>query len=117
MAMEAALKLKETRGLHAEGYSLAEIMQGPMEIVSKGLPIVAFAAGDASEVSAHTSLQMLERAGASILQSGFTPTASLFLNPVAMIQSFYLDVEPPSGLPIGARRFDVRPSSGAALRA
>src|SRR5581483_7134123 len=38
-AQEAALKLKETCGLHAEAFSGAEVMHGPMAIVGKGFPV------------------------------------------------------------------------------
>ncbi len=47
-AQEAALKLKETCGLHAEAFSSAEVMHGPMAIVGKGFPVLAFAQDDDS---------------------------------------------------------------------
>src|SRR6185437_2708162 len=39
-AQEAALKLKETCGLHAEAFSSAEVMHGPMAIVGAGFPVL-----------------------------------------------------------------------------
>src|SRR5690606_16756788 len=42
MALEAALKAKETAKLHAEAFSLAELMHGPMQLVEEGFPILAF---------------------------------------------------------------------------
>src|SRR5205823_3225455 len=33
IAHEAALKLKESSGLHAEAYSAAEVLHGPLELV------------------------------------------------------------------------------------
>ena len=45
-AQEAALKLKETCGIHAEAFSSAEVRHGPMAIVNDGFPILAFAASD-----------------------------------------------------------------------
>ena len=46
LALEAALKLKETSRLHAEAYSTAEIRHGPMALVRSGFPLLAFAQND-----------------------------------------------------------------------
>src|SRR5690606_14460806 len=45
-AQEAALKFKETCGLHAEAYSSAEVKHGPMALVGPGFPVLAFALAD-----------------------------------------------------------------------
>lgn len=45
-AQEAALKLKETCGLHAEAFSTAEVKHGPMAIVKEGFPVLLFAQQD-----------------------------------------------------------------------
>lgn len=42
IAMEAALKLKETCGIHAEAYSAAEVLHGPVELVQPMFPIILF---------------------------------------------------------------------------
>lgn len=47
-AQEAALKFKETCGLHAEAYSAAEVRHGPMALVGPGFPVLAFAQPDES---------------------------------------------------------------------
>lgn len=41
MALEAALKLKETAELLAEGYSAADLRHGPTAVVSAGFPVLA----------------------------------------------------------------------------
>ncbi len=41
-AQEAALKFKETCGLHAEAYSSAEVKHGPMALVGPGFPVLVF---------------------------------------------------------------------------
>lgn len=46
---EAALKFKETCLIHAESYSSAEVLHGPVSIVDTGFPVIAFAAQDAAE--------------------------------------------------------------------
>lgn len=45
-ALEAALKLKETCGLHAEAFSAAEVRHGPMAIVKHDFPVLFFAQRD-----------------------------------------------------------------------
>lgn len=49
MANEAALKFKETCQIHAESYSSAEVLHGPVSIVDRGFPVLVFAAADAAE--------------------------------------------------------------------
>lgn len=48
-AQEAALKFKETCGLHAEAYSSAEVKHGPMALVGPGFPVLCFAQPDGTE--------------------------------------------------------------------
>ena len=48
IAREAALKLKETCNLHAEGFSGAEFLHGPVALVSNNYPILIFMPGDAA---------------------------------------------------------------------
>jgi glucosamine--fructose-6-phosphate aminotransferase (isomerizing) len=45
---EAALKLKETCGLHAEAFSAAEVKHGPMTLVERDFPVLFFAQPDDS---------------------------------------------------------------------
>lgn len=45
-AQEAALKLKETCGLHAEAFSAAEVKHGPMAIVKENFPVLLFTQQD-----------------------------------------------------------------------
>ena len=46
VAQEAALKFKETCGLHAEALSAAELRHGPMALVRAGFPLLLFAQND-----------------------------------------------------------------------
>jgi glucosamine--fructose-6-phosphate aminotransferase (isomerizing) len=48
IAREAALKLKETCGIHAEAYSGAEFQHGPVALVTRSFPILMFLPGDAA---------------------------------------------------------------------
>jgi glucosamine 6-phosphate synthetase-like amidotransferase/phosphosugar isomerase protein len=51
VAQEAALKFKETCGLHAEAFSAAEVLHGPMALVKTGFPVLVFAQNDESRGS------------------------------------------------------------------
>ena len=48
---EAALKFKETCRIHAESYSSAEVLHGPVSIVGSGFPVIGFAAADKAETA------------------------------------------------------------------
>src|SRR5579885_1054728 len=47
-AQEASWKPKESCGLHAEAFSSAEVMHGPMAIVGRNFPVLALAQDDDS---------------------------------------------------------------------
>jgi glucosamine--fructose-6-phosphate aminotransferase (isomerizing) len=48
IAQEAALKFKETCGLHAEALSSAEVKHGPMALVGEDFPVLLFGQNDAT---------------------------------------------------------------------
>src|SRR6185437_783834 len=64
IAEEAALKFKETCGIHAEAYSAAEVMHGPVRIVEPGYPLLVLAARDAAEPSVAGMADKLAAQGA-----------------------------------------------------
>ena len=71
IANEAALKFKETSGMHAEAYSAAEVMHGPMALVGKGFPVLALAARDKSEASMiDAANQLADKGGAVFVNAG-----------------------------------------------
>lgn len=43
VAMEGALKLKETSYIHAEAYAAGELKHGPLALITDGIPVVALA--------------------------------------------------------------------------
>ncbi|MGR3512085.1 MAG: SIS domain-containing protein [Paracoccaceae bacterium] len=63
---EAALKFKETCLIHAESYSAAEVLHGPVSIVEKGFPVIAFAAQDKAETSVAETADALTEKGARV---------------------------------------------------
>ncbi|MER8578474.1 SIS domain-containing protein [Mesorhizobium sp. M1423] len=93
MAQEIALKLKETCGIHAEAYSAAEVIHGPMELVTERFPILVLAPKDAAFSTTLANLDRLKHAGANILLPVFTETAHSALDPISLVQSFYLSAD------------------------
>lgn len=103
MANEAALKFKETSGLHAEAYSAAEVMHGPMALVGKGFPVLALAARDRSELSmAEAADALVDKGGRVFITSDlktkaealpFAATGHPLTDPLALIVCFYGFVE------------------------
>jgi glucosamine--fructose-6-phosphate aminotransferase (isomerizing) len=97
VAQEAALKLKETCGLHAESFSAAEVRHGPMAIVGPGFPVLAFATSDAAGDDVRAVVREFEARGAVVALvdpaggAAALPTirAEPALEPILQIQSFY----------------------------
>jgi glucosamine--fructose-6-phosphate aminotransferase (isomerizing) len=76
IAAEAALKFKETCVMHAEAYSGAEVMHGPLALVEPGFPVLALAARDAAEPSLAETADGLAARGADVfVSSGLARTA------------------------------------------
>src|SRR6476646_2954979 len=72
VAQEAALKLKETCGLHAEAISAAELRHGPMALVQVGFPVLIFAQNDETHDGVESLATELAARGAHILLAGAT---------------------------------------------
>lgn len=103
VALEAALKFKETCGLHAEAFSAAEVLHGPMALVKDGFPALVFAQNDESRASVDAMARGLAERGADVLLAAPqgagmggadvptlpTVAAHPVLEPILMIQSFY----------------------------
>ena len=70
IAMEAALKLKETACLHAEPYSAAEVLHGPIQIVREGFPVLLFRQRDAAADSLDHCAARFAAAGANVFIAG-----------------------------------------------
>ncbi|MDN5787525.1 SIS domain-containing protein [Pseudorhodobacter sp.] len=100
---EAALKFKETCQLHAESYSSAEVLHGPVSIVDGGFPVIAFAAADEAEAPLVTVADEMAAKGARVFVTSDTAKTAQVLptirsghaltDPIALIVSFYAMVE------------------------
>ncbi|GLS22768.1 glucosamine--fructose-6-phosphate aminotransferase [Labrys miyagiensis] len=94
IAQEAALKLKETAVLHAEAYSGAEVMHGPLQLVDAGFPVLAFRPRDAAFTAMGEAIERMRGAGANVFVAGgnslpFKSSGHALLDPLAMLVSFY----------------------------
>jgi glucosamine--fructose-6-phosphate aminotransferase (isomerizing) len=65
-AQEAALKFKETCGLHAEAFSSAEVRHGPMALVGPGFPVLAFALADETGAGTRAMAEEFRERGAPV---------------------------------------------------
>ncbi|HEY1392097.1 MAG TPA: SIS domain-containing protein [Methylibium sp.] len=100
IALEAALKFKETCAIQAEAFSSAEIKHGPMALIHQGYPLLVFAPrGPEQSGLIALAAEMRER-GAKVLlaapadvptrQLTLATAADEVLDPLLAIQSFYL---------------------------
>ncbi len=109
IAREAALKFKETSDLHAEAFSSAEFMHGPVALVSPRFPVLIFVPTDAAAVGMVDLAADLSAKGAAVFVTSSKDPAPEWLpalppdhaetDAICLIQSFYAMV-----LHLAARR-------------
>ena len=97
-AQEAALKLKETCGLHAEAFSSAEVKHGPMVLVREGFPVLMLSQSDETRTGMRTLARDFIARNAKVFVAGFdadgaptlpTVQSHPVIEPMLMVQSFY----------------------------
>lgn len=103
IAQEMALKGKETAALHAEAFSSAEVMHGPLRLVQDRFPVLAVVPDDAALDTNRTALARLVAAGGDVFTASALdlpgtrlPTAATghgMLDPIAAVLSYYRFVE------------------------
>lgn len=98
-AQEAALKLKETARMHAESYSAAELMHGPLALIGEGFPVLVLSQDDETRASVADVTRRIEERGATVFAAepdrvcsrplpvvgGIHPATA----PITLLQSFY----------------------------
>lgn len=98
LAQEAALKFKETNGLHAEAFSSAEVRHGPMALMKKNMPVLMFVQDDETREGQETLARELVASGVTVLVAGrpvegarHLPAVSAppAVAPILFAQSFY----------------------------
>lgn len=103
VALEAALKFKETCGIQAEAFSSAEVKHGPMALIEEGYPLLVFAPRGPAQAGLLALAEEMRLRGAKVLLAAplgtaganlpVVETASIDLDPISLIQSFYPMVE------------------------
>jgi glutamine---fructose-6-phosphate transaminase (isomerizing) len=96
IAREAALKLKETSNLHAEAFSSAEFLHGPIALVEPSYPALVFVPTDsAAAAGLHALAADLRRKNARVFMTGEEEGLPALApdhpdaDAVCLIQSFY----------------------------
>jgi glucosamine--fructose-6-phosphate aminotransferase (isomerizing) len=100
VALEAALKFKETSALQAEAFSGAEIKHGPMALIDEGYPLVIFATRGPTQAGLVALAEEMRGRGARVLLAAPSDIASRDLtlpvaatpdlDPIVAIQAFYV---------------------------
>ena len=100
IALEAALKFKETCAIQAEAFSSAEVRHGPMALVDAGYPLLIFAPRGPEQAGLLELAADMRRRGAAVLLAAPDGVAERnlplsvadhpLLDPIAAIQSFYV---------------------------
>jgi glucosamine--fructose-6-phosphate aminotransferase (isomerizing) len=100
VALEAALKFKETSALQAEAFSGAEIKHGPMALIDEGYPLVIFATRGPTQAGLVALAEEMRGRGAHVLLAAPADIASRNLtlpvaatpdlDPIVAIQAFYV---------------------------
>jgi len=100
VALEAALKLKETCAIQAEAFSGAEIRHGPLALVEHGYPIIIFALRGAEQAGLVELARELRQRGARVILAAPSGVADRdltlevsddpTLDPILAIQTFYV---------------------------
>lgn len=103
IASEAALKFKETCGIHAEAYSAAEVLHGPAAIVQAGFPVLALGVQDAALPQLVATAERLAGQGADVFVTGAdvagatrlpaVPDLHPLVAPLVTIAGFYAFIE------------------------
>ncbi len=107
VALEAALKLKEVAGLHAEGFSAAEFLHGPLALLGEEVPLLALVQDDPTLAPTLALLEGLKAKGAGLIVLSPVPEALSLaqtpwplpvalgpvLTPILLLQAFYPGAE------------------------
>ncbi|WP_434926836.1 glucosamine-6-phosphate deaminase NagB-II [Shewanella sp. HL-SH2] len=93
VSKEIALKMKEVCSIHAEAFSSAEFLHGPVTLVEKKLAIVDVCINDESYASHVEQIDNVNQRGADLVHLNQT-AADIHprVAPLALLQRFYIDV-------------------------
>jgi glucosamine--fructose-6-phosphate aminotransferase (isomerizing) len=98
VAQEAALKLKETCAIHAEAFSAAEVLHGPVALLEPGFTSLVFAQSDAARAGTREVARELVARGGTVIGAGVAVEGGHLLphrpahplvEPIVFAQAFY----------------------------
>ncbi len=93
VSKEVALKLKEVCSIHAESFSSAEFLHGPVTLVEQSLSILEISIDDESAVSHQAQVKEVLSRGADIIHlSQFKGSVHPRLAALTVMQRFYVDI-------------------------
>lgn len=110
IAREVALKLKEVLGIHAEAFSSAEFLHGPVTLVEKHLTVFNVHIHDEGSDMHQRQLADIKKRGAHVVQMPAPESIHPRLQPLAAMQRFYLDIEH------AARQLGLNPDAPPGLK-
>ena len=88
IAQESALKLKETSSIHAEAFSSAEFLHGPMALIKKAFPVLLYLQNDQTlKGSLMTAKKIMDAGGRVVVMS---PKKLVELDGTLATQVFWL---------------------------
>jgi glucosamine--fructose-6-phosphate aminotransferase (isomerizing) len=100
IALESALKLKETSALQAEAFSGAEIKHGPMALIEDGYPLLIFATRGPTQAGVLQLAAEMRTRGAKVILAApadvaerdltLPVAATPDLDPIVAVQAFYI---------------------------
>ncbi|WP_148226762.1 glucosamine-6-phosphate deaminase NagB-II [Ferrimonas balearica] len=93
IAKEIALKLKEVCGIHAEAFSSAEFLHGPVTLVEQQLTVLDLDIDDESAAAHREQMAEIAHRGATVIRMSQVGQPHPRLAPLTLMQRFYLDVE------------------------
>lgn len=94
IAQEAALKCKETCGLHAEAFSSAEVRHGPQALLREKFPALVFCQDDETRSGTEALVAELAGRGVPVLMAGGAGALPAIashpvVEPILMAEAFY----------------------------
>ncbi|MGB3726949.1 MAG: SIS domain-containing protein [Glaciecola sp.] len=111
ISREIALKLKEVLSIHAEAFSSAEFLHGPVTLVENQLAVINVLIRDESLEAHQALMQDIDSRGASTTLIDISmPNCHHRCLPLLVLQRFYLDIE------LIARQMGLNPDEPPGLK-
>jgi len=94
ISREIALKIKEICGIQAEAFSSAEFLHGPVSLLNQPLTLLNVVVADESNNAHELQIAEVRKRGGDVINLHITlPNIHPRLQPLLLMQRFYLDIE------------------------